>query len=167
MAKLALADLNALDPGGFVAALGHVVEDSPWVAEMVAGERPFATVADVHAAFCRALRAASERQRLAVIRAHPDLGARLEALTDTSRSEQEGAGLAGLSEPERQRFIELNAAYRGKFGFPFIFAVKGVTAAVILAAFEERLANDLAREQAEALRQVERIVAFRLDDLVE
>ncbi len=167
MAKLTLAALNTLDPSGLVAALGDVVERSPWVAEKAAGERPFATNADVRAAFARALRRAPEHRQLAVIRAHPDLGARLEALTAASRAEQESAGLAGLSEPARRRFTELNAAYRAKFGFPFIYAVKGATAAAIAAAFEQRLANDLATERGEALSQVERIVALRLDDLLE
>jgi 2-oxo-4-hydroxy-4-carboxy-5-ureidoimidazoline decarboxylase len=167
MAKLSLAALDALDRDGFVAALGHVVEDSPWVVAAVADERPFSAKADLAAAFGRALRRASDERRLAVLRAHPDLGAKLEALTGASRAEQHGAGLAGLREADRQRFLELNTAYRAKFGFPFLFAVKGATPAQILAAFEARLPNDAATEHEEALRQVERIVAFRLDDLIE
>ena len=53
-----------------------------------------------------------------------------------------------------------------RFGFPFIFAVKGATKDAILAAFAERIDNPAATERALALANVERILRFRLEDRV-
>ncbi len=60
----------------------------------------------------------------------------------------------------------LNAAYRDKFGFPFLYAVKGSTKHDILQALEQRLDNPPEQEYQEALRQVYRIAEFRLSDTV-
>ena len=67
---------------------------------------------------------------------------------------------------ERARFTALNEAYTAKFGFPFIIAVKGLTKADILAAFETRIDNSREIEFATACRQVERIALLRLKDML-
>jgi 2-oxo-4-hydroxy-4-carboxy-5-ureidoimidazoline decarboxylase len=103
---------------------------------------------------------------LDLIRAHPELAARVE-LTDFSSSEQMGAGLKQLTAAEFERFSALNAAYREKFGFPFIICVRLQTKASILAAFEARLERDAAAEQAEAIVQIGLIAKLRLQDLME
>jgi 2-oxo-4-hydroxy-4-carboxy-5-ureidoimidazoline decarboxylase len=166
MATWRLSELNRLDRERFVEALGDVVEASPWVAEAAANERPFHDRAALHRAFCDALEGAGRSAQQALIRAHPDLGAKLEALGRASQGEQASAGLDQLDPARRDQLAELNAAYRVKFGFPFIFAVKGADHAAVLAAFEARLPNDLETEFATALREVEKIVANRLDDRV-
>ena len=87
----------------------------------------------------KVLAAADDEAKLALIRAHPDLAGRAAIagdLTDSSRSEQAGAGLDRCTPEEYRRFQELNAAYKEKFGFPFILAVGGRTRQEILAAFE-------------------------------
>ena len=58
----------------------------------------------------------------------------------------------------------MNKRYRERFGFPFIMAVKGRQSAEIMAALEARLRNSAGEEQAEAVRQVERILLLRLKD---
>ena len=83
-------------------------------------------------------------------------------LTAASTGEQASAGLDRLDADELARFTALNAAYREKFGFPFIIAVKGLGKADILAAFEQRLGQDREAERAEALRQIERVALLRL-----
>ena len=114
----------------------------------------------------QALAGAPREQKLALIRAHPDLAGRLAPpdLTAASRAEQSGAGLGELDEAERARFLELNERYRGRFGFPFILAVKGRTKEEILAAFEERLAHEPEREFDTALSEIETIALLRLKD---
>jgi 2-oxo-4-hydroxy-4-carboxy-5-ureidoimidazoline decarboxylase len=129
--------------------------------------------------------AASGEQQLALLRAHPDLGAvrlkpdttgvasnigsvRLQAdqeMSDASQREQAGAGLDTLTRDELERLRRLNAAYREKFGFPFLYAVKGSSKHDVLNALERRLASTRDIEHHEALRQVCRIARFRLDDL--
>ena len=83
-----------------------------------------------------------------------------------SRREQAGAGLDRLTTDEFVRFRRLNTRYRARFGFPFIFAVKGANKEMILAAFEERIGNDVATERATALANVERILRFRIEDQI-
>jgi OHCU decarboxylase len=166
---VALSALNALDRAGFVAALGAVFEHSPWVAEAGWEARPFADVQALHRAMTAAVVAAPAEPKLALLRAHPDLAgkaARAGALTDHSRAEQAGAGLNSLSDDEFELFHALNAAYRAKFGFPFIIAVRRVTKSGILDEFERRLRLDPASEMATALEQVCEIARFRLEALV-
>lgn len=156
----------------FVAAYGHVFEHSPWIAEAAwdAGlPVGAATAAGVHGALCAALAPASQERKLALLRAHPDLAGKLAQagrLTAESTGEQASAGLDRLTDAERATFTELNDAYTAKFGFPFIIAVKGLSKADILAAFQRRLGNDRATELATALVQVERIALLRLKDLL-
>ncbi len=168
-AGLTIVQLNALNETEFVACLGHVFEHAPWVARRAAASRPFAGRDDLHRAMMAVIAQASEDERLALLRGHPDLAGKAAIagdLTDDSRREQRGAGLDRLSPAEYDRFHELNRAYREKFGFPFILAVKGKTKADILAAFATRVGRDAATEFREAIEQVGRITALRLADIV-
>lgn len=165
----ALAEINALDRAGFVAALGAVFEHSPWVADLAFAARPFADVGALHRAMVAAVEEAGAERQLALIRAHPDLAgkaARAGALGAHSSREQAGAGLDRLSDAEYDRFHRLNDAYQARFGFPFIIAVRDHDKASILAAFETRLGHDADAERAEALRHIARIAELRLADLV-
>jgi len=165
-----LAGLDALDRDAFVAALGHVAEDSPWVAERAFAARPFASVAALQAAMVAAIESAPPDRQLALLRAHPELAGRAAiggALTADSTAEQSGAGLTNCSPAEYAKLQDLNARYNARFGFPFILAVKGYDRAGVIAEFERRIGNALAAERAEALRQVGRIVGLRLAALVD
>ena len=176
---MTLAELNATDCESFVAALGWVFEDSAWVAERASARRPFSTLDEVHAAMISAVKSASIDEQLALLRAHPDLGVlRLNAdgaderrqagppVSLASHREQTGAGFDALTRDELARLRALNAAYREKFGFPFLLAVKGTTKHDVLAALAARLSAPPDHELAEALRQVFRIAWFRLQDVV-
>ena len=154
----------------FVAVYGDVFEHSPEIAR-AAHRAVLGSAQDdaegLHAALVRAMRGLDRASQRSLLDAHPDLAGRLALagrLTDDSRGEQRGAGLDRLSAEELARFTELNARYRARFGFPFIMAVKGRTKAEILAAFDERLANDEPREFDRALAEVERIALLRLKD---
>ena len=159
---------SAMDRDTFVAAFGGIFEHSPWIAEAAHALElgpAHDGAAGVHSALARVFRSASEEQRLGVLTAHPDLAGKLAAagrLTAESTAEQAGAGLDMLTDAERETFTRLNAEYTGKFGFPFIIAVKDNTKATILEAFHRRIDNDRATEFAEACRQVERIAELRL-----
>lgn len=166
---LDVAAVNALSLDDFVARFGDVAEHSPWVAAAAAALRPYPDREAMIAAFAAAVAAAPREARLALIRAHPDLAgkaARAGVMAEDSKREQAGVGLDTLTDAEFERFTALNTGYRDKFGFPFIFAVKGATKAMILAAFEARLPNDAASEFETALAQIDRIFRFRLEDRV-
>lgn len=162
---MTLDELNAGDRDGFVGALGWIFEGSPWAAERAWRHRPFASVDALHRAMVEEVAASGREEQLALLRAHPDLGTRAR-MTAASTGEQAGAGLDRLTPDEFNRWHELNTAYRAKFGFPFLFAVKGSTTHDILAALSDRLRATLDEEFAEALRQVSRIAWFRLQDAV-
>jgi OHCU decarboxylase len=153
----------------FIEAFGDIFEHSAWIAgrSYDAGLSPAQDTAEgLHAAMVHVLSEANRDQKLALIRAHPDLAGRLKLaeLTDDSRGEQRAAGLDSLTEQERNRFLALNDAYKQKFGFPFIMAVKGRSKAEIMAAFEERLEHEADEEFDAAIVQIELIALLRLKD---
>ncbi|UXS02214.1 2-oxo-4-hydroxy-4-carboxy-5-ureidoimidazoline decarboxylase [Agrobacterium tumefaciens] len=156
----------------FVTRFGGVFEHSPFIAERAfdagAISEPL-TANVVHDALCTQFRAASEPERLGVLRAHPDLAGKLAIageLTEDSRNEQAGAGLDRLSPEEHARFTALNSAYTQKFGFPFIIAVKGLNRQDILSAFENRIDNSPEDEFSTATAQVEKIAWLRLSSML-
>ena len=165
-APLTLGRVNALDEAAFTARFAGIAEDSPWVAAEAARRRPFPTRDAMVAAFSDAVRGASAEARLALLRAHPDLATRLRTLSPDSRREQAGAGLDRLDTTARVRFETQNRAYRGRFGFPFILAVKGATGEQILEAFEHRLPRPVEVEREAAVEQVLRIIRFRIEEQI-
>jgi 2-oxo-4-hydroxy-4-carboxy-5-ureidoimidazoline decarboxylase len=162
---MTIADVNALAPVDFIARFGDVAEHSPWVAREAFAQRPFAHRDAMVEAFATALKSANPDAQRALIRAHPDLATKARLTADSSR-EQAGVGLDALSEEEFARFTKLNSAYKDRFGFPFIFAVKGATKQMILAAFEERVSHSPEAEFVTAIAQICRIFRFRIEDRV-
>jgi len=140
--------LNAMPQAEFRAALGEVFEHSPWVAERAWPRRPFASVDALHAAMVAAVRAAGPKEQLALIRAHPELAGREAAdgtLTADSTSEQGRLGFTALTRAELERVARANAAYRDKFGFPCIVALRlHATRESVIAEMERRAGNDRA-----------------------
>jgi 2-oxo-4-hydroxy-4-carboxy-5-ureidoimidazoline decarboxylase len=123
---------------------------------------------DRHADLMAVVKEATPEEQLALIRAHPELAGKAAVngtLTEASAGEQASAGLDRLTQAEFDRFHALNAAYRDRFGFPFIICVRLTDKAGILAAMERRLANDRDEEIAEALDQIGEIVRLRLKDI--
>jgi OHCU decarboxylase len=163
---------SQMDKAEFAEKFGSVFEHSRWIAER-AWEGELASANDnaigLHFALRTQFRLATNEERLAVLRAHPDLAGKLAAarrLTASSRQEQASAGLDALTDDEREKFTTLNAAYVEKFGFPFIIAVKDNTKASILAAFQARINNSAETEFTTACAQVERIALLRLKALL-
>src|SRR4029079_2300619 len=159
-----LSCLNGLPAPSIVAALGGVFEHAPWVAEATAPGRPYPTVTALHNAMMQAVRRTAPERQLAFIAGHPELGSQIKRadLTDHSRSEQRGLELDRLSAEEFDRFSRLNAAYREKFGFPFIVCVRRHTRDSILRQFERRLAHDRETEREAALQEIGLITRLRL-----
>jgi OHCU decarboxylase len=166
---MTIEQLNAADRAAFVAAVGFTFENSPWIAEKAWERRPFTDMEALHAAMLDAIAAAPEERRVALIAAHPDLAGRVARegrLTAASSQEQAAAGLDRLAPQEIARFDELNAAYRGRFDFPFVICAREQTKASILAALERRLRNDRATEIETALGEIGKIARLRLRDAV-
>lgn len=153
----------------FVRLVGTVFEHSPWIAEATLPKRPFASLEALHAELCRAVAAAGVEKQLALIRAHPDLAGRAAlpgTLTPESTDEQGSAGLDRLSPEEMALFRKYNAAYREKFGFPFVICARLNKKEAILRGFEVRLKNTPEQEIKTALEEISKIATFRLRDIV-
>jgi len=160
-----IEEINHFGQEQFIETVGWVFEHSPWVAERVWHRRPFLSCAQMCERMNGEVEAASMEERLALLRAHPDLGTRAK-ISPGSAGEQAGEGLDRLTSDEYTRLIRLNTAYREKFGFPFLYAVKGSGKSAILEALERRLNCDRGDEFRDALRQVYRIARFRLENIV-
>ncbi|MCH6266849.1 MULTISPECIES: 2-oxo-4-hydroxy-4-carboxy-5-ureidoimidazoline decarboxylase [Neobacillus] len=160
-----LETLNSLDQPAFTEVLGWVFEHSPWVAERTWVNRPFQSVADLHQALVDTVKESTMEEKLALLRAHPDLAARVQ-MADASVKEQASAGLNQLTKEEHEEFLSLNNAYTSKFQFPFIMAVKGQTKETIRGNMKERVNNDPPEELQEALTQIFKIAFFRLEDFI-
>ncbi len=165
-----MAPINAMDRAAFVVKFGGIFEKSPWVAEKAWEKRPFASLDDMHAAMVAVAKNAPAAQQLALLRSHPDLAgkeAQAGAMTASSVAEQASAGLNALSPPEFAELSNLNAAYKAKFGFPFIIAVRMHTKEGIFFEFKRRLNNDTQTEFANDLQNVYIITRLRLNKLLD
>lgn len=157
--------LNTCSRDAFVAALGEIFEHSPWVAEATFPVRPFATVAALHQAMVDAVRNAPQDRQAALVQAHPELGSKLgraATLTAASQQEQGALGLDRLSDQEFERFNHLNAAYRERFGLPFVICVRRHTRDSILRNFERRIMSEPDAELETALEEIVMIAMLRL-----
>ena len=152
--------------------LDGVYEHSPWVAEQVAGHRPFASLAALAYAMAQVVNQSDEQTQLALIRAHPQLAGKAmvaKSLTAESTHEQTSAGLTACTPEEFDKLHKLNDAYNARFGFPFVLAVRGprgtgLSKADIIATLERRLMNPVDFERGECLRHIHRIAQLRLND---
>lgn len=165
---IALSALNSMSTAEFVAQVGGVFEHSPWIAERAAARRPFTSREHVLDTMLAVVEAASLEEQMALIRAHPQLGARgrrRAELTDASAREQKRAGLDACSDEQFAELLRLNASYVERFGFPFILAVRKHDPGSILANFNSRLHNDPDAERRAALTQIGLIAGHRLAEL--
>jgi 2-oxo-4-hydroxy-4-carboxy-5-ureidoimidazoline decarboxylase len=159
--KLTIKQLNQMSQEEFTATLGEIWEETPAIAREVWLSKPFSDLKDLYQSMVAIVDRLSETEQLALIKAHPDLGSKTK-MAEASVREQAGVGLDRLSESEYQRFQSLNLAYKDKFGFPFIIAVKNLTVEDILEAFTNRLSNSLEREKQQALTEIKKIAHLRL-----
>jgi 2-oxo-4-hydroxy-4-carboxy-5-ureidoimidazoline decarboxylase len=163
---VALEAVNSLGKAEFVARFGGVFEHSLWVAERAWQRRPFRSVDELHRAMMSAVENATEEEKLALVRAHPEL-AGSETLTPHSSSEQKRLGFSSLSRQELAQMSELNRAYREKFGFPCIVALRLHShRGSVMAQMRERAGNSAEVELRTALEQIGHITHGRLEKIV-
>lgn len=158
---------STLSEEAFLKVYGGVYEHSPHFAAEVWHNIPHKaldTVEGLAHALKSAVEAGGHGAQLALIRAHPDLADRVR-LSPASVSEQAGAGLDNCSAEELAEFRTLNDAYKARFGFPFIKAVRGFSRGEILAEFRRRAGNDPDAEFKTALAEIHKIALLRLNDL--
>ncbi|KMT56886.1 2-oxo-4-hydroxy-4-carboxy-5-ureidoimidazoline decarboxylase [Pseudomonas fildesensis] len=159
---------STLSRDEFIQAFADIYEHSPWVAEKafdLGQDSSIDEIETLHQRMSDILLSADHASQLLLVVAHPDLAGRAAVqgqLTAASTGEQAGAGIHQCSSDEFSRFTELNEAYKAKFKFPFIMAVKGSNRHQILAAFETRIHHSVETEFKCALAEINKIALFRL-----
>jgi 2-oxo-4-hydroxy-4-carboxy-5-ureidoimidazoline decarboxylase len=159
-----MEEVNQMNKEEFVKKVGWVFEHSPWVASLAWENRPFESSKSLLQSMIDIVQNADESLQLALLRAHPDLGTRLQ-MSEVSQKEQAGAGLDRLSKEEFEEFVSLNQSYVNTFNFPFIMAVKGQRKERILSAMKQRVNHSYEEEYNIALHEVYKIAGFRLNDI--
>ncbi len=164
-----VSGLLSESPGTVIDALGGIYEHSAWVAERFVEDTDdmakISTVTDLALRLKRIVDDASQERKMALLNAHPDLCEKVERmkeLTVESQVEQSKAGLQSMVGDELETFKRNNAAYKERFGFPFILAVRNASKNTVLSALEGRLPNSPQQELVTALEQVHKIAWMRL-----
>ena len=168
MRRLTVDEVNGLALDAFVSKFGSLFEHSPWVAEDAYERGPYPDRAALEAGLAEAMYGAPPDRQVALVRAHPDLAGKAAVagtLTPDSEREQSSAGLDRLRSDEYEALTDANAAYRERFGFPFVVCVREHDKASILATAEARLQHDPEQEVRTALDEIAKIARLRLRDL--
>lgn len=169
-APLNIEKLNALSEAEFVDLLGSVYEHSPWVAQAVVAERPFADKNALHSAMQKVVELADDEVKLNLLKAHPEFAgkaAQQGTLTASSTQEQGRLSLNNLPAEQHQRMREYNLRFMEKYGFPGIVAVRlNKSVGDIFLQFDQRLNNEFSTEVIAAMQQVHSIAGFRLQDII-
>jgi 2-oxo-4-hydroxy-4-carboxy-5-ureidoimidazoline decarboxylase len=162
---LTIDSLNQRSNAQFIEILGEIFEHSPWIAEKAAEAKPFFSLDHLYKEMVEVVENSTKEQKLALIRAHPNLGDRVE-MSDDSIHEQKGAGLKDLTFEEYNKILTLNKNYMEKFGFPFILAVRGKNKHQIYQAMEDRIHNQIEAEFHTSLKEIYKIAQLRLEEKI-
>ncbi|MGC3001360.1 2-oxo-4-hydroxy-4-carboxy-5-ureidoimidazoline decarboxylase [Streptomyces sp. G35A] len=158
-----LARFNALEEHAALAALREACASSAWARRLLAG-RPYATVEDLYAAGDAAVADLTAADLEEAMAGHPPIG-RPEPGDPLSAREQNG--MAGAPDRLRAEMLELNRAYREKFGHVFLVCATGRTGEQMRDAVRERIGNAPEREREIVRGELGRINRIRLARLVE
>ena len=157
--------INSLDKSEFLSIFGNVFEKSKWISEKVFDKKPFKNLESFVSEIIGIYENSDNKTILEILNLHPQLAVE-KKLTADSEVEQSKANLKQCTPEEFDQFKKLNIEYKKKFNFPFIIAVKGKNKNEILNYFRERINNSLDAEFLEAKKQVKKIAAFRLEEII-
>jgi len=163
----AINKINKLSQSEFIEVFANIFESGRWIVEKLYNQKPFNDFKDLFSKMLGIFETATKENQLKILNAHPDLAdkTKISILTPDSLKEQKNAGLNQCSEEEFYEFKNLNEEYKKKFGFPFIFAVKGKSKIKILDNFRQRISSDVNTEFDQAIKQVKQIASLRLKEL--
>ncbi|MGH7553364.1 MAG: 2-oxo-4-hydroxy-4-carboxy-5-ureidoimidazoline decarboxylase [Longimicrobiales bacterium] len=155
-----LAWLNALPSQSAEAELFACCGAHVWAHAMTA-QRPFPDLETVLAHADRVWWSLSEQDWREAFRAHPRIGERA-----AGWSEREQSGTRDASAELIVQLAEANRRYEQRFGHIFLICATGRSAGEMLAAFDERLANDARTELRVAAEEQGKITRLRLERLL-
>ena len=150
--------------------LKGIYEHSAWVPEKLLSENisEIKTKEELKLMMKKIVDNSTETEKLNLIKAHPELGKKLqkkEKLTKFSKEEQKSAGLDQCTDEEFEILTNLNNTYRSKFEFPFILAVKGLNKNQIIDNMKKRVNNSKSEEFKTAINEIHKIAQLRIKDL--
>ena len=159
--------INKSPQSEFIKIFDNIFEKAKWIAEKLYTQKPFSDFEELSSKILNIFETATKEKQLKILNSHPDLAdkTKIGSLTTESREEQSNAGLDQCSEEEFIEFKNLNEKYKKKFGFPFIYAVKGKSKMEILSNFRRRISYDIKDEFIEAKKQVKKIASLRLNEI--
>ena len=159
--------INKSSQSEFIKIFDNIFEKAKWIAEKLYNQKPFSDFEELSSKILNIFETATKEKQLKILNSHPDLAdkTKIASLTTESREEQSNAGLDQCSEEEFIEFKNLNEKYKKKFGFPFIYAVKGKSKMEILSNFRRRISYDIKDEFIETKKQVKKIASLRLNEI--
>jgi 2-oxo-4-hydroxy-4-carboxy--5-ureidoimidazoline (OHCU) decarboxylase len=149
------------EPGALDAALGALFGTAGPLAPVLAGRRPFASYDALVGEVGAVLPAMGRHDQVAVVNAHPRLGAPLAHLPDDGLSAREQRSTTAAGAGDRSRLAAGNEAYEERFGFRFVTFVDGRGIGALADELERRVAGRPGDELATALDATLRIAADR------
>ncbi|MCP8939090.1 allantoinase PuuE [Alsobacter sp. SYSU M60028] len=156
---------SRLDRAGFMARFGSAFRNGEWIAERAwdaelgpANDSPYGLFFALRTQF----RAGSPEERLNVLRGYTPLNRRIEAARIVA-DEAQGDGLDAMTEGQRSGLLARLDAYRERFGFDAVVAVRGHSAASLLSTLDARMENDAQAEIEVAAREAERIALINVE----
>ena len=158
--------LNAAGPEDFAAGIRLLFEVAPPLAAALYARRPFVSYTHLIDAAESLARGMPIADQVAVLAAHPRIGANSQTLSAASYREQGYAAEARMSPAEVERtyadLANLNNVYEQRFGFRFVVFVNGRPKAEILEVLRERIQHSREQELANGLRDMFLIARDRL-----
>jgi OHCU decarboxylase len=161
-----LDQVNAMDRAKFADTFEGLFQGNRFAVEGAYAQRPFADTPALRAAMQDALFSLTPSQQDELLNSFPELGADDLERTESIR-DQSVLGLDRLNDDDYAEFAELNQAYRERFGFPLIVAVRNLAKRHdVLDEGWARMDHAPNQERATALIEVGKIVDHRFNDLL-
>lgn len=167
---VSLNELNEASREEFTAALRPLFNNETWPLDLAWQSRPFSDVNELRAAIQVAVLTADAERRDALIHDYPAMDELLLASADEAANisaDRGSLGLSDLDDVQTERITELSAAYRERFGMPFVaYLDTNDTVERVIDAGVRRLANSDAQEYRIALSEIVEIANDRFDILL-
>lgn len=167
---VSLNELNEASREEFTAALRPLFNNETWPLDLAWQSQPFSDVNELRAAIQVAVLTADAERRDALIHDYPAMDELLLASADEAANISADRGSLGLSElddVQTERITELSAAYRERFGMPFVaYLDTNDTVERVIDTGVRRLANSDAQEYRIALSEIVEIANDRFDILL-
>ena len=163
--KFSLEEINQMPNNEFISIFGFIFENSPLIVATVSTKRPFRSVHHFHGILVDVVSRLPLDLKEGLLMMYPDLGSKLDHLTDSSQNEHKSSGLVSLPADELELLRRLNSAFRSRNNFPFILCMREHHASDVCSQLEERLAKDRADSVELSIKEVCKIAWYRLVDL--